>query len=177
MTNEAMFSLVDLGGDDTQRTVGLKSINGRWLVAYPPSNRTTYEVKADGYNSYVGSNEKFRVKHNEDRPPKYWFKTAYGRYLVARPDGTFMGNATRYELRQWAKFTLECVPQPRGEELQYPTFNLEHASKILLTSMNGGGNGMSNMNIVREKGKLNLLNQYRIIESNIINNATIFPTQ
>ena len=128
ITKEAIFTLVDQGGAQDKkwrqktetRTIGLKSVNGRWLVAYPTSDNITFHVAADGYNKFIGKYQKFKVRHNDQN--QFWFQTPVvnyqKRYLIGRPDGTLSGDATRHDLRRWAKFTLECMTQPRIENAE-----------------------------------------------------------
>ena len=106
ITKDAIFTLVDQGGAQDKkwrrkietRTIGLKSVNGRWLVAYPTSDNITFHVAADGYNKFIGKYQEFKVRHNDQN--QFWFQTPVvnyqKRYLIGRPDGTLSGDATRH---------------------------------------------------------------------------------
>ena len=93
------FTVQDLGGDDNERTIALKTGFGKWLVAYPQPD---YNVRANG--NWLGPWEKFIVKHNDQGA--YWFKTSQGRYLVGRTDGSLEQSE---HIRRWEKFTPKCL--------------------------------------------------------------------
>ena len=151
ITNEAVFTLVDLGANYengtklNSRSVGLKSVNGRWLVAYPSTDNITFDVWADGYNKYIGDNEKLIVKHNKKN--KFWFETAQGRYLIGRPDGSLAGDADKHDLRRWAKFRLICIGS-RNEEFSHASGSEGLQSEGTLKGMTGEENGNVNLNFV-----------------------------
>ena len=107
------FVVEDLGDSTTvsgAKTIALKSIYGKYMAAHEPSHEPNFPYP--NYNVTAGSTflwkgAKFEVKHNSRN--QYWFKTAFGLYLIGRTDGTLRGNGTQYELRRWAKFTPECI--------------------------------------------------------------------
>ena len=155
ITKEAIFTLVDQGGELDKkwrrktRTIGLKSVNGRWLVAYPTPDNITFHVAADGYNKFIGKYQKFKVRHNDQN--QFWFQTPVAnyqkRYLIGRPDGTLRGDATRHDLRRWAKFTLECMTQPRIENAE-PGMQIQAVdSESLSNDITGGENDFANIEI------------------------------
>ena len=155
ITKEAIFTLVDQGGAQDKkwrrktRTIGLKSVNGRWLVAYPTPDNITFHVAADGYNKFIGKLQKFKVRHNDQN--QFWFQTPVvnyqKRYLIARPDGTLSGNATRNDLRRWAKFTLECMTKPRIENAEPVMLIKAVKSEIPNNDMAGRENDFVNSEI------------------------------
>ena len=151
ITNEAVFTLVDLGVNYengtklNSRSVGLKSVNGRWLVAYPSTDNITFDVWADGYNKYIGDNEKLIVKHNKKN--KFWFETAQGRYLIGRPDGSLAGDADKHDLRRWAKFRLICIGS-RNEEFSQTSESEGFQSEDIVKGITGAENGNVNINFV-----------------------------
>merc|ERR1712179_530199 len=107
------FVVEDLGDSHTvsgAKTIALKSIYGKYMAAHEPSHEPNFPYP--NYNVTAGSTflwkgAKFEVKHNSRN--QYWFKTAFGRYLIGRTDGTLRGNGTKVELMRWAKFTPECI--------------------------------------------------------------------
>merc|ERR1712179_133910 len=107
------FVVEDLGDSTTvsgAKTIALKSIYGKYMAAHEPSHEPNfpypnYNVTAS--STFLWKGAKFEVKHNSRN--QYWFKTAFGLYLIGRTDGTLRGNGTQYELRRWAKFTPECI--------------------------------------------------------------------
>ena len=99
----ATFTVEDLGGNDETRTIALKSIHGKLLVAY----RSSVSVDATSLRDEA----KFEVKHNSKQ--QYWFKTANNKYLYHknRNDGSFkqVSRPSKY-----AKFYATCLPQSEG---------------------------------------------------------------
>ena len=51
------FTVQDFGGDDETRTIALKSVHGKWLVADPGNWSPPYLVSANG--GFTGPWEKF----------------------------------------------------------------------------------------------------------------------
>merc|ERR1712186_172258 len=138
-------------------------IYGKYMAAHEPSHEPNFPYP--NYNVTAGSTflwkgAKFEVKHNSRN--QYWFKTAFGLYLIGRTDGTLRGNGTQYELRRWAKFTPECIEgrltgQVGGNEFSNGEVEFGGAygsgSENGASGMGGGyGSGSGNSAYGRESG-------------------------
>ena len=116
--NGSRITFEDLGGDNfdetlasyTDRKVALKSISGKYLVAYPSPN---YEIKADGTSSARGAT--FVLRHNDKAEKQYWFRTIYTKMdngevkhlYMWDTNGKVQGDAD--DVRRWEKYTVTCL--------------------------------------------------------------------
>ena len=120
MTNlkGSTITFEDLGGDYfnatlnsyTDRKVALKSEYGKYFVAYPGPN---FDIRADGTSPARGGT--FVLRHNDQTPKQYWFRTMYTKTENGRERPLYMwdtkgklrGNAD--DVRRWEKFIPTCL--------------------------------------------------------------------
>lgn len=115
MGDRSAIIFEDLGSDGpldayTDRKVALKSVDGRYFIAYPGPD---YEIRANGTSSAGGGT--FVLRHNNKTPKQYWFRTIYTKMengeekplYMWTTGGKLKGNAD--DVRRWEKFVPTCL--------------------------------------------------------------------
>ena len=113
MGDRSAITFEDLGSEGpfdayTDRKVALKSVDGKYLVAYPGPD---YEVRADGTSPVGGGT--FFLRHNNNN--QYWFRTIYTKMENGEEKALYMwtthgklrGDAD--DVRRWEKFEATCL--------------------------------------------------------------------
>ena len=125
----ATFTVEDLGGNDETRTIALKSIHGKWLVAYGSS------VSADATS--LRTEAKFEVKHNSKQ--QYWFKTANDKYLYHKEEND--GSIKQVDrVSKYTKFYATCLPHsesPYESDLGGQPGSSDQSGGIEMSGSNG----------------------------------------
>ena len=126
MGKGSMLVFEDLGTDSstldayTDRKVALKSVYGKYLVAYPGPN---YEIRANGTSSAGGGT--FVLRHNDKPIKEYWFRTIYKKMENGEERDLFMwtthgklqGDAD--DVRRWEKFIPTCLDDNNNVPYQH----------------------------------------------------------
>ena len=117
MGDRSAITFEDLGTSNdgpldayTDRKVALKSVDGKYLVAYPGPS---YEIRANGTSSAGGGT--FVLRHNNKAKKQYWFRTIYKKIengeekplYMWTTHGKLKGDAD--DVRRWEKFEPTCL--------------------------------------------------------------------